>query len=220
MEFFRTIVLSSLGIASVVIAFFFIHGVPIVQDTPKHESPVTVVVNPDYFPKAYDVILKHEGGYSNDPDDKGKATKYGISLSFLEAEKLDIDGDGDVDIDDIKAITSSKSKDIYYNVFWKRNQYDKIEKEDVAIKIMDTSVNVGSSRCHKILKNSLNEIMLDRIKVDGIMDDETIEIINLIEPSLLLNEFRKEQADFYQSLINKTPKYKKYRTGWMNRAKS
>jgi lysozyme family protein len=31
------------------------------------------------FDKAIEIILKHEGGYVNDPDDPGGETKFGIT---------------------------------------------------------------------------------------------------------------------------------------------
>ena len=40
-------------------------------------------------------LLEIEGGWVNDPKDRGGATKYGISLRFLAAEgAFDADGDG------------------------------------------------------------------------------------------------------------------------------
>jgi lysozyme family protein len=32
------------------------------------------------FLKAFEYLLKHEGGYSNDPDDAGGETKYGAAI--------------------------------------------------------------------------------------------------------------------------------------------
>ena len=49
-------------------------------------------------------ILKHEGGYSDDPRDPGGATNRGVTLATARAYKLDMDGDGDVDKADVRAI--------------------------------------------------------------------------------------------------------------------
>ncbi len=223
MDILRKSILTVIGLAAVLAGFLVSNDLHQIKKKPT--PPVNVEQNKsskdfDYFDHAYHVILGHEGGFTDDSTDKGGATKYGISLAFLKAENIDVDGDGDIDIDDIKVLTKEKSEDLYYKIFWIKNSYNQIESEEIAIKLMDTAVNMGASRAHKILKNSLNAIMMEDIKVNGVLDEETIEIINIIDSSILLAEFRKEQAAFYQYLIDKTPAYIKYKNGWMNRAKS
>jgi len=160
----------------------------------------------DHFKKALKVVLEHEGYLSNDRFDKGGLTKWGVSLRFLQAEAIDVDGDGDVDRDDILKLTQTK------------NHYDQIFDEKIAIKLFDIAVNTGSSRAHKILKKALNDVIYEPIAVDKTLDDETMQIVNLVEPSLLLKALRKEQAQFYLDIIKITPNYKKFAKGWAARA--
>ena len=62
---------------------------------------------------ALDWIFWAEGGYVDDPDDPGGATRFGISLRLLKKMgKLgDIDGDGDIDADDIRRLSSDSASD-------------------------------------------------------------------------------------------------------------
>lgn len=39
-------------------------------------------------------IIDREGGYVNDPDDPGGATKYGVTIHTMRRLGLDLDGDG------------------------------------------------------------------------------------------------------------------------------
>jgi lysozyme family protein len=59
------------------------------------------------FNQAVKVILQHEGGYVDNPNDPGGATNYGISLRFLadHPESGDFNGDGEVDAEDIANMT-------------------------------------------------------------------------------------------------------------------
>ena len=172
----------------------------------------------DHFKKALKVVLEHEGYLSNDHFDKGGLTKWGVSLRFLQAEAIDVDGDGDVDRDDILKLTQTDADKIYFKYFWTKNHYDQIFDEKIAIKLFDIAVNTGSSRAHKILKKALNDVIYEPIAVDKTLDDETMQIVNLVEPSLLLKALRKEQAQFYLDIIKITPNYKKFAKGWAARA--
>jgi len=215
----RIAIIATLFIAGTC-CFFVTSCYPPIQSEEAQEQRVEYIPPTfDYFDEAMKVVLLHEGGYSNDQFDKGGATKFGVSLAFLKSDHLDIDGDGDVDIDDVKALTLARSDEIYKQFFWIPNHYENIENKDLAIKIFDTCVNAGANRTHKILKSSINAIIKGKIAVNGQMDEDTIDIINLIDHDMLLKEFRKEQANFYRAIVKKTPKYKKFLNGWLARSK-
>lgn len=63
------------------------------------------------FENAMQFTAKYEGmdQYTDDPLDRGGATKYGISINFAEGtndlELFDIDGDGEITKNDIKLLT-------------------------------------------------------------------------------------------------------------------
>lgn len=181
-------------------------------------APIVKPTVKSNFDEAIKVVFKHEGYYSNDKDDPGGETKYGISLRFLKNERIDIDGDGDSDADDIKALTKTDADKIYFRKFWERNHYDALVEPAIATKMLDLAVNVGASRANKILKDSVNMFIDEQIPVDGILDKETIEIVNYIQPDELLNEIRLNQIAFYKGLVAKNPKLSKFLNGWLARA--
>ena len=51
-------------------------------------------------------VLKHEGGYVNDPTDRGGETNFGISKRAFPEE-------------DIKGLTEDRAKYIYFEKYWK-----------------------------------------------------------------------------------------------------
>lgn len=67
------------------------------------------------FLHALAFVLAREGGYVNDPTDKGGETKYGISdkRDGLADGKADVDGDGKPDTR-IKDLTEEQAGQIYF----------------------------------------------------------------------------------------------------------
>ena len=77
---------------------------------------------------------------------------------------------------------------------------------------------MGSSRCHKILKKAINDIVDTPIPVDPDLDDETIAIINSIESVVLHDAIRHEENEFYKKIVKSHPNMSIFLKGWLNRA--
>ncbi len=167
--------------------------------------------------KALPVILAHEGGYSDDPNDPGGATKYGISLRFLRTQGLDLDGDGDVDGDDVRGITMTAALAIYRARIWDREGYGRIVDQQVATKLFDMAVNLGPFRAHRLCQHALRACVED-VEVDGVLGSESVKAINDCEPRELLLELCKQHERYYDTLCELKPRFEVYRRGWMKRA--
>lgn len=173
------------------------------------------------FKKAIKVVLDHEGGFSNDPDDPGGATKFGISLRFLKTigEFGDFDGDGDIDVDDIKLLTIERSSFIYQREWWNRHRYNLINDDEIATKILDWSINMGSVRAHKIIQRAVNLLPTTKepLTVDGILGAKTVEAVNRSNSKDLLMVLRGVLASYYIGLAESDARFKKFIVGWLNK---
>lgn len=101
----------------------------------------------DLFLKALKFVLKWEGGYVNNPHDKGGATNKGITQytynNWLKSKGLQPRN--------IKFITNDEVKQIYYKNYWIAADCDKMSPK-FAILAFDTAVNMGLSRVKQFLK--------------------------------------------------------------------
>jgi lysozyme family protein len=93
------------------------------------------------FEKALKFTLKWEGNYSNDPNDPGGETKYGISKKSYPTL-------------DIKNLTLEKAKEIYYQNYWLKADCDKIPFP-FNITVFDTAVNCGVERAKRFYQISI-----------------------------------------------------------------
>lgn len=163
-------------------------------------------------------VLSHEGKLTNDKDDPGGITNYGISLRFLKEEELDIDRNGMINAEDIKGLSLEEAKKLYKEFFWDKYKYDNITYITLAKKIFDMAVNMGSSQAHKIVKRALNAEKNIRIVVDGNLSLDNINSINECDQKILLKYIRELERKFYIEIVNKNPKLNKFLNGWLKRA--
>jgi len=178
------------------------------------------------FEKAIPVILAHEGGYVNHPNDPGGATNFGVSLRFLadHPDLGDFDQDGDVDGEDIANMTVEQAMTVYKTCWWDKFKYERIIDQTIATKIFDLSVNMGASRAHKLLQAAMNKAFGLKLTVDGVLGPASISTINACtdgqEEQTLLTAYCDEAFGFYQRLIANNAKFKAFEKGWKRRAYS
>lgn len=92
------------------------------------------------FEEAVSFVLKWEGGYTNDPNDPGGETKYGICKRSYPTL-------------DIKNLTLDKAKEIYYQNYWLKAGCDELSPP-LDIIVFDTAVNCGVGRAKEFLEIS------------------------------------------------------------------
>jgi lysozyme family protein len=171
------------------------------------------------FGLAIPTVLRHEGGFVNNPNDPGGATKYGVSLRYLKTLGLegDYNHDGHVDVEDIRGMNVEEAKDIFRKHWWDAFGYGDIVDQKVATKVFDTCVNVGSRQAHKILQKSLCAIG-QQVVVDGMFGPGSKAATNAADAIKLFPELQIVQAAFYRELVQQHPKFLEFLQGWLNRA--
>ena len=178
------------------------------------------------FDVAIGVILKHEGGYVNHPNDNGGPTNYGLSLRFLVdyPELADFNGDGKVDIQDIKIMTREQAEQIYYELWWRKYRYDQFDDLTIAIKAFDFAINMGANRAHRLLQQAVNDAFNTNLVADGIIGPATVRAINSRsskdDRQRLINAYSDRAWSFYQSIARNNPSQNVFLKGWKNRAYS
>jgi lysozyme family protein len=174
--------------------------------------------------------LPLEGGLVNAAGDPGSITDHGISLRFALAQAaldpaelplFDIDHDGHVTGSDIAGLTTAEASEIYDRCFWAPGFYAKLTPALLAWKCFDIAVNTGPKRSAMILQAALRSLGV-AVRADGVVGAVTIAAVAAEaakdQGGALLAAIRREQAEFYRSLVSQKPALKVFLKGWLNRA--
>jgi lysozyme family protein len=172
------------------------------------------------FNQAITVILRHEGGWVNNPRDRGGETNFGISMRMIRhegitPEMLDLPN---LDPDSLKGLRVGRAALIYNKLFWTRFGYGRIADQQVATKIFDCSVNMGPGRAHILAQQAAIGLGQTHIMVDGIMGPLTVAAINACFATAYLQAYGEAMADFYRHICERNPTQLEFLAGWLKRA--
>lgn len=97
----------------------------------------------------FSAILGKEGGYVNNPVDKGGPTNWGITQAVARAHGY---------TGDMKDLTRSQALNILESDYWVGPRFDQVSQVNnaIAVELTDTGVNMGPSVAAKFLQRSLN----------------------------------------------------------------
>jgi lysozyme family protein len=151
------------------------------------------------FDKSIKVILRHEGGYVNDPDDPGGETKFGISKRAFP----------DVDI---KSLTEDKAKEIYFDRYWEPLNLHLLQNEELKLHVFDHGVNAGRGRAVRMLQEILE------CKKDGVLGPVTARAAN--SDTEIVDKYKQSRIKYYRGIATSRPQLKKFLHGWLNRVES
>lgn len=152
------------------------------------------------------MLLKWEGGFSNNPADKGGATNRGVTLTTFRKWY----GSGKT-VEDLKAMTDCQWCRIMRS-YWDNIKADKINSQSIADIVADWHINAGV--------NAIKEVQrMFGIKADGIVGPITLTYLNSPNTEVIFNRLRSAREDYYIRLVKSNPSQQQFLRGWLNRTR-
>lgn len=150
------------------------------------------------FEKCLPVVLALEGGetITNDPNDPGGLTKYGISQRAFPSL-------------DIANLTQVQAADIYRQHYWRPVRGDDLPA-CVAMCVFDSAVNQGQGYAARTLQRAVGE------SADGVLGPKTMAAISRTSPTAIVERVMQLRAEMYL----KSSGFVHYGRGWMRRVVS
>ena len=154
----------------------------------------------------YAVLLRNlEGGFVDDPDDRGGATNCGVTLNTFRRHF----GAAST-VEDLRRMTYAQWKRIMKTGYWDVMKADGIMSQDLAEIMVDWCINSGTAVIRDIQT-------VAGVKPDGIVGPKTLAAINSARQKDLHERIRLARKHHYERIVAKNPRQSKFLKGWMNR---
>lgn len=145
------------------------------------------------YDEAFELLIGHEGGYVNHPNDPGGETKYGISKRAYPNE-------------DIKNLTLDRAKLIYARDYWEPagcNEWP----EAIRFDVFDVAVNSGVKTAIKMVQRAAFA------EDDGIIGQRTRLAVRAMNPMMLFARINGLRLAYMADL----PTWPTFGRGWAKR---
>jgi lysozyme family protein len=162
------------------------------------------------FEKALGFVLGAEGGYTDDPADRGGATNKGITQSeytdWLRRQHLPLRS--------VRHILNIEVEEIYRDAYWLEGDCDRLPWP-VNLVHFDACVNTGVTQAARFLPRSVDA------EPDGQIGPKTLEALRaLLEretPLAVAERLVRRREPFYRRLAQVDPTQNRFLQGWLNR---
>lgn len=170
----------------------------------------------DFFVPLFNNLYDREGGYSNQENDLGGETIFGISKRFNPDEFKEIfllyqSGD--------KKGALKKVREFYYKEYYLKSNCDKIDSKSIAEIVFDTAVLFGTRRSQKFLQMAIQQSGY-KLEVDGVIGNLTAKKLLFCTPCDIVNKIVLARILVHKAKVYKDPKQEKFLKGWKTRAES
>jgi lysozyme family protein len=181
--------------------------------------------------EVFKIVLGYEGGFSNDPSDRGGKTKYGITNGTLLSAQSKGWMPGNLRIEDI---TQEHAMKIYELGYWKPVRADELP-EPLDLIMFDAAVNHGVGGAVKLLQEALNSILSGSdLAVDGAFGPKTMSALEKVvkkseyltwknpelEDNFLLRylcvDILMNRTELFSVIADKDESQRKFLRGWIH----
>lgn len=150
---------------------------------------------------SFAAVLKHEGGYVNDPRDPGGRTNLGVTQRAWEAY-----WNRNVTEAEMRALTPNIVKPFYKAMYWDKIKGDQLPA-GVDYAAYDLAVNSGVGRAAKYLQQ------IAGVTADGAIGPKSLEAIKACDPEQVVDALCDMRLDFLKRL----PTFETFGKGWSRR---
>lgn len=159
------------------------------------------------FDDAFLYTVSNEGNYTNDPNDSGGPTNFGITIGDLSRYV-----GRPATVGEVKGMTPDTAKIIYKKWYWDTLALDHVNSKGVAMAIFDQGLVRGISTIAIAVQNLVS------VEADAHIGPITLAAINAHNAKDLIPAIEAQAERAFRAIVNVHPKDKAFLNGWLNRA--
>ena len=153
------------------------------------------------FDKCFDMLLAHEGGFVNHPEDPGGATNLGVTKRVMQQFLGRA-----VSMGEMKALTPEDVKPVYKKLYADKVRFDDLPS-GLDWAVLDWAVNSGTGRAAKALQKIVGA------KQDGAIGPKTLQAVANFDAGETIEKLHSSRQKFYEGLTH----FKTFGKGWTRR---
>ncbi|WP_288501712.1 glycosyl hydrolase 108 family protein [uncultured Acinetobacter sp.] len=172
--------------------------------------------------KYIDDLIKREGGYVNNPNDRGGATKFGITEAVARTNGFK---------GNMKDLPLETAKAIYHKNYWSSPRFDQVNtlSPSIAEELLDTGVNCGVAFAKPLLQRALNLLNNQGkggwpdLAVDGTYGSATLGALKIFlakrgkdGEKVMLKVLNIMQGQRYIEICERNPTQEQFFYGWIS----
>lgn len=157
------------------------------------------------FNNAFERVVGHEGGFQNDPADRGNWTTGVIGQGLNRGTKFGISAMSYPDLE-IRSLTVDQARAIYKRDFWDRAKADQYDFA-IAFQLFDMAVNHGNGNAIRMLQRAV------KVADDGQIGPASLAAIKAMNVNDVIMRLNAERLRFFAKLST----FSRYGAGWVNR---
>lgn len=156
------------------------------------------------------LVLKHEGGYSEHPADKGGATLNGVTQANYDRWRAR----QGKPLQHVRHMTPDERDAIYLRDYWQAGKCNQMPAPLDYVHF-DGSVNHGIKQAAKFLQRALG------VDDDGDIGPQTLAAVRQDDAAGRIDDIcaniLDQRAAFYRRIVERNPSQQVFINGWMNR---
>lgn len=161
------------------------------------------------WPFALDKLMISEGGFTDDPHDKGNQLPDGrpgsTMLGVTQAEWERYVGH-QVTHDDMKKLTKADVAPLYKKKYWDAVRADELPN-GIDYLVFDAGVNTGPARAIRFLQSCVG------VPVDGVLGPVTLAAAKAMNPLDLIQKYSDQRLQVYKTYSD----FNRWGAGWTSR---
>lgn len=178
-------------------------------------EPKAALAGDALFEHCLGVVFGHEGGWSDHANDRGGATKMGVTIKTL-IEWRALNDRPVPSREDLEVMTVGEAVEIYRTLYWRRARCSSMPAA-VALVVFDGAVNHGVGSMVRLLQTAVRGMGVNPGPIDGAAGKLTLNALATVSARKLALELIARRCAIYQRLCARDPKQVDFALGWARR---